>query len=461
MSDNGVDMDIISEQPSQSNQVPAFFMNDDGEAVAIDPNQEDQALNQQNHHRRIWPSHWLGYPKAFDAIWGCMPNAPGAHNRTYAVDSHNMENGLLYRDGHIVGLFVGLIHMSKSGNLCLDSHPKKKLNKKGGKILWAIMGAGLQGNTTWLDYQPVETFMRHNDETKFVYNPIVPGPYENNGRPTCAFMHPTSNKASDHEVSEMISYQIAFLITFDMIIYFYEIGFDGQEKINIPDYLAKIIEEYGADVIHYEAYNNTTNNYTNKRSPLFPVHTLPLKKIIARKEDGTTVYQADAYNAAADTFIINNTTKKFHCKLSSIIVQNFQWARQFIIPNYANEGSDFLPSFMSQVTGVNDSLDLFSGRVIRADYMHLFRGDIRRRIIIGPDRALPNVHEHFLPNIDPEERAEIIQKSIDYWANFYSLNTDPNTEFNENSSFYNSDLRHFIDYCALVNHAQATNIIAE
>ena len=44
-----------------------------------------------------------------------------------------------------------------------------------------------------------------------------------------------------------------------------------------------------------------------------------------------------------------------------------------------------------------------------------------------------NVHEHFLPNVDPEERAEIIQRSIDYWADFYRLNTDPNTEFNEES----------------------------
>ena len=459
MSDNGVDMDIISEQPSQSNQVPAFYMNDNGEAVAINPHQEDQKYNQQNHHRRIWPSHWLGYPNAFEAIWCCMPNAPGAHNRTYAVDSYNMENGLLYRDGNIIGFFVGLIHLSESGNLCLETYPKKKFNKKGGKILWTLMGAGLQLNTTFLDYQPIETFMRHNDETKFAYNPIVPGPYDNNGRPTCAFMHPTSNKASDHEVSEMMSHQIAFLITFDMLINFYEIGFDGQEKTNIPDYLAKIIEEYGADVIHYEAYNNTTNNSKNKRSPLFPVHTLPLQKIIAKKEDGTTVYQADAYNAAADTFIINNTTKKYHCKLSSIIVQIFQMIRQLIVPNYANEGNDFLTSFMSQVTGVDDSLEHFAGRVIRADYMHLFRGDIRRHIVIGPDRPIQIVHQEFLPSVDPEERTEIIQKSIDYWADFYKLNTDPNTEFNENSSLYNSDLRNFIDYCALVNHAQASNTV--
>ena len=133
MSDNGVEMDIISENPSQNNLVPAFTMNDNGEAVAIDPTQEDQAYNQQNHHRRIWPSHWIGYPNSFMAIWCCVPNAPNAHNRTYAIDSMNMENGLLYRDGEIIGLFVGLMHMSENGRLCLETNPQKKFNKKGGK----------------------------------------------------------------------------------------------------------------------------------------------------------------------------------------------------------------------------------------------------------------------------------------------------------------------------------------
>ena len=441
MSDNGDNVDLISENPSQAVIVPGFEINEEGYAVAINPRQADQEYNQRNHHRCIWPSHWLGYPNAFEAIWCCMPNAPDAHNRVYAVDSMNMENGLLYRDSEIVGLFVGLIHMSKNGNFCLETYPQKKFNKKGGKILWTLMGAGLQLNTTFLDYQPVETFMRHDNETKFAYNPIVPGPYDNNGRPACAFMHSTTNKASDFEISEMMTYQIAFLITFDMLINFYKIGFDGVEQTNIPDYLAKVIEEHGADVINYEAYNNTTHNEKNKDSPLFPVHTLPLKKIISKKEDGTTVYQADAYNAAADTFIINNTTKKYHCKISSMIVQIFQWVRQFIIPNYGNEEPGHLMSFMSIVTGGDDSLDRYSGRLIRGDYMHLFRGDIRRHIVIGPDRPIQVVHHDFLPSVEMGERIEIIDQSVAYWADFYARNTDPNTEFNQNTSFYNSDLQ--------------------
>ena len=124
-----------------------------------------------------------------------------------------------------------------------------------------------------------------------------------------------------------------------------------------------------------------------------------------------------------------------------MIVQIFQWVRQFIIPNYGNEEPGHLMSFMSIVTGGDDSLDRYSGRLIRGDYVHLFRGDIRRHIVIGRDRPIQVVHHDFLPSVEMGERIEIIDQSVAYWADFYARNTDPNTEFNQNTSFYNSDLQ--------------------
>ena len=127
------------------------------------------------------------------------------------------------------------------------------------------------------------------------------------------------------------------------------------------------------------------------------------------------------------------------------------------MPNYANEGSEFLTSFMSKITGIDDSLERYAGRVIRADYMHLFRGDIRRHIVIGPDRPIHNIHPDFLPNVDGPERIEIIEKSASYWRDFYRRNTDPNTEFDENTSFYNSDLQNFMNPSTLINAARSSN----
>ena len=98
-------------------------------------------------------------------------------------------------------------------------------------------------------------------------------------------------------------------------------------------------------------------------------------------------------------------------------------------------------SFAAQTTRCNDNLERYSGHVIRPDYFSLFRGDIRRRIAIGPDRALPSVDGQFLPLVGPGEKEEIIEKSIAFWADFYARNVDSNIEINAETSLFNSDLR--------------------
>ena len=132
-------MSLTPELPRTLNQVPAFFINDNEEIQAHQPWHPDQVNNQIDRHRTIFHSHWIGYIGAFDAIWCREPHEPGAHNRTYASDTINTDNGLLYRDGVIIGLFIGLMFMSSARNLCLLGYPGT-WNKKGCKILWTLMG---------------------------------------------------------------------------------------------------------------------------------------------------------------------------------------------------------------------------------------------------------------------------------------------------------------------------------
>ena len=413
---------VMNEEPND--YPPAFITNPNGDRVAIDPNADDQADNREIHHWIYKLSEWYMYPLYFFRALCVLPNAAEAHNRTFGRNGPNMDPSPFYRDQPLYCNFLKFVFYTKKGSQVIHGNKALGSHANGYSVLLQLFN-GAVNQTPHLHYEPQETLIHMGGKVMRAYMPITFGPYDhpNGVRPNYAFSGEVNR--SNHPTNALfLQGLIAFALAFDFVANHRKIIVDGT-IYTVANALTRLIHKKRGHVHYFRAYTPETNG---RFTGYVPIKTLNLPINAYVDDDGNAVTNADIYNEIAQEFIHNGSCWVYHTKLMGEIIYQLKLWRDLVMTGSDETGSSsaYLAAHLA------NGIDTLAHHVIGPTQLGYLDGDLRRYVVIGPDRPISDdLRDSFLVDEPNCRRDLVIECSIGFYQDFYKRTCklfDPNRE---------------------------------